>query len=74
MSALGGSMIPTFLMPNYIRAIGKFTLNYWAMKGLTDIFWRNFHLAEIYPSVLILAGIALIFSFIAIRLFNKKMA
>lgn len=73
MSALGGSMFPTFIMPSYIQTIGKFTLNRWAMKGFTDIFWYNKHLPDIYPSILILGGITVIFSFIAIKLFHKRL-
>ena len=73
MSALGGSMFPSFIMPKYIQTIGKFTLNHWAMKGFTDIFWYNKHLSDIYPSILILAGITIIFSFIAIKLFHKRL-
>ena len=73
MSALGGSMFPSFIMPKYIQTIGNFTVNHWAMKGITDIFWYNKHLSDIYPSVLVLIGIAVVFSFIAIRLFNKRL-
>ncbi|HHE38245.1 MAG TPA: ABC transporter permease [Candidatus Cloacimonetes bacterium] len=73
MSALGGSMFPSFIMPRYIQTIGKFTLNHWAMKGITDIFWYSKHLADIFPSVLILLGITVMFSFIAIRIFNKRL-
>ena len=73
MSALGGSMFPSFLMPKYIQTIGKFTLNYWAMKGFTDIFWRNLHLKDILPSVGILLCICVVFSYIAIRIFKKRL-
>ncbi|MBC8525676.1 MAG: ABC transporter permease [Candidatus Cloacimonetes bacterium] len=73
MSALGGSMFPSFLMPKYIQTIGKFTLNHWAMKGFTDIFWRNLHIKDILPSVGILLGICLVFSYIAIRIFRKRL-
>ena len=73
MSALGGSMVPTFLMPTYIQFIGKFTFNYWAMKGFTDIFWRDFGLGEILPSIIILAAVAIVFSSVAIKLFRKRL-
>jgi len=73
MSALGGSMFPSFIMPKYIQSIGSFTANHWAMKGITDIFWYNKHLADIYPSVLVLLGITAVFSFIAIKIFNKRL-
>ncbi len=73
MSALGGVMFPAFLMPKYIQTIGKFTLTYWAMKGFTDIFWRNLHLKDIFPSVGILLGICVVFSYIAIRIFKRRL-
>lgn len=73
MSALGGSMFPSFIMPKYIQTIGNFTVNHWAMKGITDIFWYDKHLSDIYPSVLILIGITCVFSFIAIRIFNRRL-
>lgn len=73
MSALGGSMFPSFIMPKYIQSIGKFTLTYWAMKGFTDIFWRNLHIKDILTSVGILLGICLVFSYIAIRIFKKRL-
>ena len=74
MSALGGSMFPSFIMPAYIQFIGKFTLNYWAMKGFTDIFWRNLHLADIWISLAVLAGITIVFSTIAINIFSKRIS
>jgi len=73
MSAIGGVMFPAFLMPKYIQTVGKFTLTYWAMKGFTDIFWRNLHLKDILTSIGILFGICLLFSFIAVRIFNKRL-
>lgn len=73
MSVLGGSMFPSFLMPKYIQAIGKFTLTHWAMKGFTDIFWRNLHIKDILPSIGILLCICVVFSFIAIRIFRKRL-
>jgi ABC-type multidrug transport system permease subunit len=73
MSALGGSLVPSIVMPSYILNIGKFTLNYWAMKGFTDILWRNLRLQDILLSVFILIGIGIVFSTISIIIFNKKL-
>lgn len=72
MSALGGSFFPSFIMPKYIQLIGKFTLNHWAMKGFTDIFWRNLHLKDILPSVFILLSISIILFSIASYFFKKR--
>ena len=72
MSALGGSMFPTIIMPKYMQQIGKFTLNHWAMEGFTNIFWRNMTVKEIYPDILVLLGIFAILSLISIIIFEKK--
>jgi ABC-2 type transport system permease protein len=73
MSALGGSMVPSSIMPTYLNKIGQFTLNHWAMKGFTDIFWRGLGIADLLPSIFILVGIGIVFSLISIAIFNKKL-
>jgi ABC-2 type transport system permease protein len=71
MSALGGSFVPSFIMPEAIKAIGKFTLNHWAMKAFTDIFWREMPFMEILPSILVLFAIFIVFSAISLQLFKR---
>ncbi len=41
MSALGGSMIPRFVMPAFMELTSKFTLNGWAIDGFLKIFWYD---------------------------------
>jgi ABC-type Na+ efflux pump permease subunit len=41
MSAIGGSMIPTFLMPAFMQKLSLFTVNYWSIQGFYDIYWRS---------------------------------
>lgn len=41
LSALGGSMIPRFLMPPFLRQAGWITPNAWALEAYTSIFWRG---------------------------------
>ncbi len=73
MSALGGSMFPSFIMPSYLQFIGKFTLNHWAMNGITNIFWRNLHVVDILPHAGVLLGAAIVFFLIAWWLFKKRL-
>jgi len=73
MSSLGGSMVPSFFMPVAIQNIGKFTINYWSMKGFTDIFWRNLTFMEIMPSVLILVVAAIVMTLSARYFYNKRL-
>ena len=40
-SAVGGSMVPRFLMPQWIQDIGWLTPNTWALEAYNEIFWRG---------------------------------
>ncbi len=39
-SAIGGSMVPRFLMPQWIQDIGWLTPNTWTLEAYNEIFWR----------------------------------
>ncbi len=41
MSAVGGSMIPRFIMPPVFDLLSRFTLNGWAIDGYLKIFWHE---------------------------------
>lgn len=59
MSALGGSMVPRYLMSEKIREVGLLTFNAWALDGYNKVFWRNLPLQTLWPqiAVLLLAGL-----------------
>jgi len=41
MSALGGSMVPRFVMPAFMDTFAKFTFNGWALDGFLKVFWYD---------------------------------
>jgi len=41
LSALGGSMVPRFFMPEALQAAGWLTPNAWALEAYSAIFWRG---------------------------------
>jgi len=47
MSALGGSMVPRYLMSETIQRVGLVTFNAWALEGYNKIFWRDLQLKDI---------------------------
>lgn len=38
-SAVGGSMVPTFFMPEFMQEIGNWTFNHWAIEGYQQVLW-----------------------------------
>lgn len=73
MSALGGSWFPLAITPDWYRFLGHFTLNAWAMDGYQGLFWYGQGLPAILPEIGVLAGIALGTSFLAWRLWERRM-
>lgn len=71
MSALGGSMFPRFLMPEFMQKVGLITLNAWAIDGFQKVFWREEPIANLAPQVLVLCGIALAFFLLARRVARR---
>ena len=72
MSAIGGSMIPLFIMPSIMQKIAVISLNYWGIQGYFDIFWRQLPFIEIVPKMLILLSIGIIMTLVSIPLFKKN--
>lgn len=58
MSALGGSMFPRFLMPEWMKQLGLITFNAWAVDGYQKVFWYEQSPLALWPELAVLAGIA----------------
>ena len=41
LSVIGGSMVPRFFMPPWLREMGWFTPNTWVLEAYSSVFWRN---------------------------------
>jgi ABC-2 type transport system permease protein len=74
MSAIGGSMIPVFLMPELMKKFSVISVNYWGVQGFYDIFWRLLPLTDItfLSRVFILVLIGTFLNFIALLMFKKN--
>jgi ABC-2 type transport system permease protein len=60
MSALGGSMVPRFLMSESMRRVGLVTFNAWAVMGYEKVFWRDEPVAALWPQVAMLGGMTVV--------------
>jgi ABC-2 type transport system permease protein len=49
MAALGGVMVPTFVMPPVMQAIARYSPMNWGLEGLLDVLLRNGGIASILP-------------------------
>lgn len=63
---LGGLWMPAEMMPQIMQIIGKFFPQYWAQQSLIDVMAHHAHLSNIWPSLLILLGFALLTLLIAL--------
>ena len=66
-SAVGGSMIPRFMMPESIQKFSFIFFNSWALEGFLKVFWREEPLRNLVPEVSVLLGTTLVFMLLARR-------
>lgn len=59
-SAIGGSMVPRFMMPPWLQDIGWYTPNAWAIEAYHGVLWRDETLSDLTASFLPLAGLGLV--------------
>ena len=71
LSAIGGSMMPRFLMPGWLRELGWFTPNAWVIESWHGIFWRGEGPAELAIGWGVLLAIALVAMLISVWLANR---
>jgi len=60
LSAIGGSMVPRFMMPEWLRELGWITPNAWAIEAWQGLLWRDASLVELAPAWIVLAAAAAI--------------
>lgn len=71
LSALGGSMVPRFLMPPLLQDIGWITPNTWALEAYTAIFWRDEPMSSMLLPWAVLLGASVAGLLIAHRLARR---
>ncbi len=71
MSALGGSMVPRYLMSESVQRVGMLTFNAWALEGYNKVFWRGLGVRELNQELAVLLGSAFIMLVIARVLISR---
>lgn len=71
MSAMGGSMIPRFVMSDRMKELGRWTFNAWALDGFQKVFWFQSPLESLRPEVTVLLGSSLVMSLVTLLLSGR---
>jgi ABC-2 type transport system permease protein len=71
MSAVGGSMIPRFVMSDRMKDIGKWSFNAWALDGYQKVFWYQSPLSSLRVEVTVLLGSALVLGLFTLLLSGR---
>jgi ABC-2 type transport system permease protein len=72
MAALGGVMVPLFVMPPVMQKIASYSPMNWGLEGLLDVLLRSGDVASVLPEVGRLAGFAVLMLMIAFVLFRRR--
>ena len=70
MAALGGVMVPRFVMPGFMQTLGLISPHAWALTGYQDVLVRGYGLVQVLPECAALLGFAAVFFGIALWRFK----
>jgi ABC-2 type transport system permease protein len=70
LSALGGMMVPTFIMPDLMKTLSLFTPHAWALAGYHDVIIRGLGVKDVLTEMFVLFGFASFFFVIALWRFR----
>ena len=72
MAALGGVMVPLFVMPPVMQKIATYSPMNWGLEGLLNVLLRNGNVTSVLPQVGLLAGFSMLMLMIAFGLFRRR--
>ncbi len=70
MAALGGVMVPRYIMPDFMQTVGLISPHAWALTAYQDVLVRGYDVARILPEVAALIGFAVVFFGVALWRFK----
>ena len=59
-SAIGGSMVPRFMMPPWLQSVGWYTPTAWAIEAYHGVLWRGEGLPTVWMPILCLMALGLV--------------
>lgn len=72
MSAIGGSMVPRWIMPEWMQQLGLMTINGWAYDGFMALI-QGFGLRGILEECGVLLGVSVLCAALGCMIFNRRL-
>lgn len=72
LSAVGGSMVPRFLMPQWLQQLGWLTPNAWGVEAYQSVLWRSEPLSTVAPAWGVLAAIGILGVLVALMVARRQ--
>ena len=72
LSAVGGSMVPRFLMPQWLQQLSWLTPNAWGVEAYQSVLWRNEPLSSVMPAWGVLAAIGILGVLVALMVARRQ--
>ena len=66
LAAVGGVMVPTYVMPAAMKSISGFSPMNWGLEGFLTVLLREGSFADILPEMMKLTGLSVVFLFFAV--------
>ena len=73
MAAIGGIMVPSFVMPDLMRSLSQISPMAWGLSGFENLLLNRATIAEILPNILKLTAFGSICLIIATAVYARKM-
>ncbi len=70
LAAIGGMMVPVFVMPDFMQTVARLSPHYWALQGYQDVIVRGLGMKAVLQETGILSGFALAFYLAAVSRFR----
>ena len=70
LAAIGGVMVPVFVMPDFMQTLAKISPHYWAMQGYQDVIVRGLGVQSVAQETAVLLGFAAVFYAFAVWKFK----
>lgn len=72
MAAIGGVMVPKFIMPEFMQRLAEFSPMSWGLDGMLAVLLRGSDMAGVILPTAKLAGFAMLMIFIAVLFFRRR--